>query len=61
MVVVDTAVPVLGAGAFDEALGGLDGTNSTDGREYQVREFWQEVRSPPILVNRDRQLFDFSR
>lgn len=57
MVVVDTAVPVLGAGAFHEAFRGLDRTDGTDGREDQVRIFWEQVRSPSVLVNGAYQLF----
>lgn len=57
MVVVNTAVPVLGAGAFDEAFRGLDRTDGTDGREDQVRIFWEQVRSPSVLVNGAYQLF----
>lgn len=50
MVVVDAAVPVLGAGAFDEAFWGLDRTDGASGREDQVRIFGEKVRSPSVLA-----------
>ena len=51
VIIVDTAVPVLGTGAFDEAFRGLDRTDGTDGREDQVRIFWEQVRGPSVLVS----------
>lgn len=50
VVVVDAAVPVLGAGAFDEAFWGLDRTDGASGREDQVRIFGEKVRSPSVLA-----------
>lgn len=41
VVVVDAAVPMLGAGAFDEALRGLDCTDGTDRREDEIGKFWE--------------------
>lgn len=56
VVVVDAAVPVLGAGAFHEAFRGLDGTDGTDGREDEIGKFGQQVRSPSVLVGNGQLL-----